>query len=241
MGKIAPTVDNKVIKALLDACGTVKSWKRVEDTETGKPKPFGFCEYEDAEGVLMAMSNLNELALDGQELLLKPNTSTQSYIEDYKAKKAARQVEAAESAKGEEGEGKKKEDADSSGKDENEVLETIMAIVSEHSVHSTAQNGGAAAAANKFLNGLRSDAGHGGPPGRSRLRPPAAPERNNERRIEEDLAREKERERRDEAKRRQELERAYIDTEKSWERHERCAAVLGCFSPSEVLCYGPES
>ena len=66
VGKIAATVDNSVIKALLDACGTVKSWKRVEDTETGKPKPFGFCEYEDAEGVLMAMSNLNELALDGQ-------------------------------------------------------------------------------------------------------------------------------------------------------------------------------
>ena len=84
VGKIAQTVDNKVIKKLLDACGTVKSWKRVEDTETGKPKPFGFCEYEDAEGVLMALSNLNELALDGQELLLKPNSSTQSYIEEYK-------------------------------------------------------------------------------------------------------------------------------------------------------------
>ena len=228
VGKIAATVDNSVIKALLDACGTVKSWKRVEDTETGKPKPFGFCEYEDAEGVLMAMSNLNELALDGQELLLKPNSSTQSYIEDYKAKQAARQAEAADDSK-KEGSQEDKTGAETAGRDENEVLEKIMAIVSEHSARSTAQHGGAAAAADKFLNGLRGEAGHSGQSGRSRKRAPGPPERD-ERRIEEDFLREKERERQAEAKRRQELDRAYIDSEKSWERHERYAVSLttGC-------------
>ena len=228
VGKIAATVDNSVIKALLDACGTVKSWKRVEDTETGKPKPFGFCEYEDAEGVLMAMSNLNELALDGQELLLKPNSSTQSYIEDYKAKQVARQAEAADDSK-KEGSQEDKTGAETAGRDENEVLEKIMAIVSEHSARSTAQHGGAAAAADKFLNGLRGEAGHSGQSGRSRKRAPGPPERD-ERRIEEDFMREKERERQAEAKRRQELDCAYIDSEKSWERHERYAAppTTGC-------------
>ena len=236
VGKIAATVDNSVIKALLDACGTVKSWKRVEDTETGKPKPFGFCEYEDAEGVLMAMSNLNELALDGQELLLKPNSSTQSYIEDYKAKQAARQAEAADDTK-KEGSQEEKSGAETAGRDENEVLEKIMAIVSEHSARSTVQHGGAAAAADKFLNGLRGEAGHSGQSGRSRKRAPGPPERD-ERRIEEDFMREKERERQADAKRRQELDRAYIDSEKSWERHERYAATptTGC-SRRMGLCH----
>lgn len=244
VGKIASTVDNKVIKALLDACGTVKSWKRVEDTETGKPKPFGFCEYEDAEGVLMALGNLNELALDGQELLLKPNTSTQTYIEEYKAKKA-REAAAAQEKKAQDGESAgdgtdakdSAEAAGPSGKDENEVLEKIMAIVSEHSARSTAQRGGgsgAAAAADKFLNGLRSESGGGGGglPGRSsRQRLPGPPERD-ERRIEDALAREKAREREQEARKRQELDRAYHDTETSWMRHERCAAA-------HAWMYGP--
>lgn len=223
MGKIAPTVDNKVIKALLDACGPVKSWKRVEDTETGKPKPFGFCEYEDAEGVLMALSNLNELALDGQELLLKPNSSTQAYIEDYKARKA-REAAVAKEDKAEDGEDVKEEGteaADTKANRENEVLERIMAIVSDHSALSTAQHGaayGAAAAADKFLNGLRSEGDHG------RARKPAHGASERAHRAEGDVSRERERERELEARKRQELERAYSDTEKSWTRHERYAA-----------------
>ncbi len=227
MGKIAPTVDNTVIKALLDACGAVKSWKRVEDTETGKPKPFGFCEYEDAEGVLMALSNLNELALDGQELLLKPNSSTQAYIEDYKARKA-REAAVAKEDKAEDGEEVKEEGteaADTTANRENEVLERIMAIVSDHSALSTAQHGaahGAAAAADKFLNGLRSEGDHG------RARKPGAGHGVLDRghRVEGDMSRERERERELEARKRQELERAYLDTEKSWTRHERCAACI---------------
>ena len=219
-------MDNKVIKALLDACGTVKSWKRVEDTETGKPKPFGFCEYEDAEGVSMALSSLNELALDGQELLLKPNSSTQAYIEDHKARKA-REAAVAKEDKAEDGEDVMEEGtdaADAKANRENEVLEKIMAIVSDHSALSTAQHGaahGAAAAADKFLNGLRSEADHG----RARKPLHGAPERAD-RRAEDDMLRERERERELEARKRQELERAYLDTEKSWTRHERYAAAV---------------
>lgn len=239
VGKIAQTVDNKVIKKLLDACGTVKSWKRVEDTETGKPKPFGFCEYEDAEGVLMALSNLNELALDGQELLLKPNSSTQFYIEEYKAKKAREAAALKKDVKAENGEESKEEgedEADGKASRENEVLEKVMAIVSDHSAHSTAQHGTAhkaAAAADKFLNGLRTESDHG------HLRKPSshrgAPERDD-RRIEDEMLREKERERELEARKRQELERAYQDTEKSWTRHERyAAAITGCVTGDIML------
>jgi RNA-binding protein 25 len=77
VGKIAPTLPDNVIRTLLEACGSIRSWKRQEDPETKQPKGFGFCEFEDAEGVLRAMRLLNNLALDGQELLLKCNTATQ--------------------------------------------------------------------------------------------------------------------------------------------------------------------
>lgn len=77
VGKIAPTVPDAVIRTLLEACGRLRSWKRQEDPATKEPKGFGFAEFDDAEGVLRAMRLLNNLELDGQELLLKCNTATQ--------------------------------------------------------------------------------------------------------------------------------------------------------------------
>jgi len=52
-------------------CGTVTSWKRVEDVETKKPKGFGFCEYDKAEHVRRALRLLNSYKLGPSELLLK--------------------------------------------------------------------------------------------------------------------------------------------------------------------------
>lgn len=51
-------------------CGPVKSWKRAQDPSNGKPKGFGFCEFESAEGVLRATRLLNKLSIDGQELVV---------------------------------------------------------------------------------------------------------------------------------------------------------------------------
>lgn len=77
VGKISATVDDSLIRSLLEACGTIKSWKPMKDPDSGKSKGFGFCEFEDAEGVLRAIRLLNHLPLDGQEILLKCNTATQ--------------------------------------------------------------------------------------------------------------------------------------------------------------------
>jgi RNA-binding protein 25 len=79
VGKIAPTVPDEVILELLEACGQIKKWNPVKEP-SGQSKGFGFCEYVDGEGALRSLRLLNNLKIDGQELLLKPNTATQKYL-----------------------------------------------------------------------------------------------------------------------------------------------------------------
>ncbi|KAF4366109.1 hypothetical protein F8388_014827 [Cannabis sativa] len=71
VGKIAPTVENDFILALLQVCGAVKSWKRGQVPTNGTPRGFGFCEFEGAEGVLRALRLLSKFNIDGQELVSK--------------------------------------------------------------------------------------------------------------------------------------------------------------------------
>ncbi|PNW80034.1 hypothetical protein CHLRE_08g375084v5 [Chlamydomonas reinhardtii] len=158
VGKIAGSVPDEVVRDLLDACGRVKSWKRQVDPDTKQPKGFGFCEFEDAEGVLRAMRLLNGLKLDGSELLLKCNAATQKYTEQYEAQKAAEKAErkaraaadkaAAEAAAAAGGEAPGAEgggggggadgreegedgEADEDAAADNRVLEVVMSVVSE--------------------------------------------------------------------------------------------------------------
>lgn len=41
VGKIAPSIDDPALRQLLDACGPVRSWKRMEDTAAKELKNFG--------------------------------------------------------------------------------------------------------------------------------------------------------------------------------------------------------
>ncbi|XP_020578893.1 RNA-binding protein 25 isoform X2 [Phalaenopsis equestris] len=93
VGKIASTVDNDFLLSLLRICGPVKSWKRAQDPSDGKPKGFGFCEFEAAEGVLRALRLLSRLNIDGQELVLNINQATREYLERYVEKKTEREKE----------------------------------------------------------------------------------------------------------------------------------------------------
>jgi RNA-binding protein 25 len=61
VGKIAPTVDDTFMRQLLEACGEMRSWKRVEDPETKQAKGFGFCEFEEADGCHRALRLLGSL------------------------------------------------------------------------------------------------------------------------------------------------------------------------------------
>ena len=74
MGKIPASLNIAVMRPLLEACGPVREWKPVLDADSGKHKGFGFCTYEEADGVLLALRLLHNLAINGQELQLKCNT-----------------------------------------------------------------------------------------------------------------------------------------------------------------------
>lgn len=108
VGKIASTVENDFILAVLQLCGPVKSWKRAQDPTNGAPKGFGFCEFESAEGVLRALRLLSKLNIDGQELMINVNQATKEYLERYAENKAesSKKLKEAENVGAEKEEGK---------------------------------------------------------------------------------------------------------------------------------------
>ena len=74
VGKIAPTVEPHIVRALLETCGPIREWKPATDPKTGALKGFGFCTYKEPEGVMIALQVLNGLVVDGQTLALKCNS-----------------------------------------------------------------------------------------------------------------------------------------------------------------------
>eukprot|EP00277_Geminigera_cryophila_P044674 CAMPEP_0173076868 /NCGR_PEP_ID=MMETSP1102-20130122/12747_1 /TAXON_ID=49646 /ORGANISM="Geminigera sp., Strain Caron Lab Isolate" /LENGTH=154 /DNA_ID=CAMNT_0013946967 /DNA_START=460 /DNA_END=925 /DNA_ORIENTATION=- len=57
--------------------------EEIEDVETKKPKGFGFCEYDKADHVRRALRLLNGFKIGPNELLLKVDSKTQAYLDDF--------------------------------------------------------------------------------------------------------------------------------------------------------------
>ncbi len=51
IGKIPADCDNTFVEELLRACGQVARWRRPEETDTGRLKSFGFCDYDNVDSV----------------------------------------------------------------------------------------------------------------------------------------------------------------------------------------------
>lgn len=250
VGKIAASVPDDVIKSLLDSCGPVKSWKPMQDPETNKSKGFGFCEYETAEGVLRALRLLHNLSLDGQELLLKCNTATQRYIDDYQAHKnrEASQKKADKKQIDSKTNTVAADDSEeaSDDKQDDSILAKIMGIVSDRAAQQTGNS--AADEASDFLNDVLPP-----PPARerqssgkeqlssSRSRSHAGKEQDRgnsaERAAERQIERERARHKREIELRQAEQERAYDKMLREWEHTERQGIISG--STCQHLHIGP--
>ena len=233
VGKIASTVSDETIQTLLEACGPVKSWKPMQDPETNKSKGFGFCEFETAEGVLRALRLLHNLSLDGQELLLKCNTATQRYIDEYQASKQreeSKKEQAKQQAANDKDAEVKQEDSKADSQEEDDaVLVKIMALVSDRAAQQSSNHNAEQAA--ELLNEVLPP-----PPSheRSKFRTQASASKERthssrerergssaDRNAERQFERERQRQRREVELRQADLERVYQKKLKDWEHSER--------------------
>jgi len=85
VGKISPVVEDDTVKKLLETCGIVSSWARVE--KDGQLKTFGFCKFATAEGALRSLRLLDGVLLGDDNLQLKVDQKTRDELADYERKK----------------------------------------------------------------------------------------------------------------------------------------------------------
>ncbi|KAK6997939.1 RNA-binding protein 25 [Biomphalaria glabrata] len=86
VGNISERAPDMMIKQMLQRCGNVLSWKRVQGA-SGKLQAFGFCEYEDPEATLRCIRLLNEWQIADKKLMVKVDTKTKTLLDDYRKKK----------------------------------------------------------------------------------------------------------------------------------------------------------
>lgn len=68
VGNINYDATEEQLKDIFSQVGTVVNFRVVYDNDTGRPKGYGFCEYEDAETAMSARRNLNGVELNGRLL-----------------------------------------------------------------------------------------------------------------------------------------------------------------------------
>ncbi|KAH9490308.1 putative RNA-binding protein 25 [Bulinus truncatus] len=86
VGNISERAPDMMIKQMLQRCGNVLSWKRVQGA-SGKLQAFGFCEYEDPEATLRCIRLLNEWQIADKKLMVKVDTKTKTLLDEYRKKK----------------------------------------------------------------------------------------------------------------------------------------------------------
>ncbi|CAF1060251.1 unnamed protein product [Didymodactylos carnosus] len=86
VGNISDRAPDAMIKRMLQHCGSVINWKRVQGAN-GKLQAFGFCEYENPEGTLRCIRLLNSWQIADKQLVVKVDAKTKSLLDDYKKKK----------------------------------------------------------------------------------------------------------------------------------------------------------
>lgn len=139
VGNISDRAPDAMIRQMLQRCGNVLSWKRVQGA-SGKLQAFGFCEYEDPEATLRCMRLLNEWEIAEKKLVVKVDAKTKTLLDEYINKKKSRtggveteDKEKKENGDKEESETKVEEDLDEFTKREDRVAKAgLDAIMREY-------------------------------------------------------------------------------------------------------------
>ncbi|GIY06696.1 hypothetical protein CDAR_578031 [Caerostris darwini] len=117
VGNITERASDNLIRQILQRCGIVLNWKRVQGAN-GKLQAFGFCEYGDPESALRAMRLLHDYELGDKKLVVKVDGKTKEKLDEYKANKLSKTQE-------EEEKEKEKNDKDSN-KEEGETSDDAL-------------------------------------------------------------------------------------------------------------------
>merc|ERR1719495_2729146 len=110
VGNITERAQDAMVRLLLNACGPVLSWKRVQGA-TGKLQAFGFCEYADPDAGLRAIRILHdwEIAND-KALVVKVDPKTKGVLDEYKRQRVKEMTGKSPPPKKEGEDGKEDED-----------------------------------------------------------------------------------------------------------------------------------
>merc|ERR1711920_619669 len=84
IGRISTEVSDDFVKQLLEKCGKVTKWNRAADPNTSKLTSFGFCDFEEPQGVYRALEFLHEKQLCDKRLLVKCEEKAKQTIDDWK-------------------------------------------------------------------------------------------------------------------------------------------------------------
>ncbi|XP_078736090.1 cleavage stimulation factor subunit 2-like [Lampetra fluviatilis] len=84
VGNIPYEATEEQLRDIFSEVGPVVSFRLVYDRETGKPKGYGFCEYQDQETALSAMRNLNGREFSGRSLRVD-NAASEKNKEELKS------------------------------------------------------------------------------------------------------------------------------------------------------------
>eukprot|EP01090_Pellita_catalonica_P001043 TRINITY_DN10771_c0_g1_i1.p1 TRINITY_DN10771_c0_g1~~TRINITY_DN10771_c0_g1_i1.p1 ORF type:complete len:607 (+),score=164.59 TRINITY_DN10771_c0_g1_i1:181-2001(+) len=96
VGQIAPSVEDGFLLKLLECCGPVIKWKRMEDPINGQLKAFGICKYDHPQSISHALALLHDLKLDQRALLLRIDPKTQSIVVAWEAQRKKEELEEAQ-------------------------------------------------------------------------------------------------------------------------------------------------
>ncbi|KAH7722426.1 PWI domain-containing protein [Aphelenchoides avenae] len=73
VGNISEKVTNELIQSMLQECGVVSNWKRIQGSN-GKYQAFGFCDFEHPEGTMRALRILDGFCIGGKKLTAEEKT-----------------------------------------------------------------------------------------------------------------------------------------------------------------------
>ncbi|XP_067943525.1 RNA-binding protein 25-like [Watersipora subatra] len=92
VGSISDRAPDNMIRTLLQRCGNIVSWKRVQGAD-GKLQAFGFCEFEIPEATLRCMRLLNDWPIADKKLVVKVDDKTKDMLEEYEKNHATEEDE----------------------------------------------------------------------------------------------------------------------------------------------------